>query len=68
MRHRIAGYVLAAIFSLVGTVIEWLQRRADPPIMRQRVNEGSDQFLTAQGLHLSPARRWVREFLMRMRL
>ena len=36
-------------------VAEWLDRRTEPPIMRQRINEGSDDYLAGRKSTLEAA-------------
>jgi hypothetical protein len=59
-------YVVAAaivgILSAVAGFIEWIDRRTDPPIMRTRINDASDQFLLGRGSALEAGYRSVRDF------
>lgn len=47
--------VVLSIFVIVAAFIEWLQQRTDSPIMRKRVNEASDEYLSSRQTPLGQA-------------
>jgi hypothetical protein len=57
----IAGSIAVAVLVVIQTFIEWLHRKVEPPIMRKRVNEGSDEYLDERGSPLDEGIRRVRD-------
>ena len=42
---RIVGVVVANVIGLsMGSIFVWFDRRTDSPIMKRRINKGSDKF------------------------
>jgi len=57
------GGGVVGILSIVAGIVEWIDRRTEPQIMRQRVNDGSDEFLLNRESPFEEGRRSVRDFL-----
>jgi hypothetical protein len=46
---RVALGVLTGVVLLIALIAVWIDRRTESPIMRERVNVGSDEFLRERG-------------------
>jgi hypothetical protein len=61
-KSRLFLGTLVIIVTIVALVAEWIERRTESPIMRQRVNEGSDEFLDTRGSVWKAAMEQSRRF------
>ena len=63
LKVRIVFGVIAGVVLLVCLIAVWIDRRTEAPIMRERVNEGSDDFLRERGSVWHEARKEAKRML-----
>ena len=59
---RIVLGVIAGVVLVVCLIAVWIDRRTESPMMRKRVNEGSDEFLRERGSVWQEARKEAGSF------